>query len=394
MAEGAYPIIVRETAGLRLYTVALFVLAAAMLGFVAGVPIFFGKTDDRVGDVFAAIFALASLASLAAAYHTAIWRLVLEKDSIASSGIFGRRTLPRSQIAGIRSILNGRRCRLVPSDRTHKPLTFSAALFKNEALLDWLEGIPDLDAAEYHAALAAYEQDSRYGATVEERQARLAWMERIVSAVDWPIFGLGLAVVVVGQSYPLLFAVLAAFPPLAIALNFWSRGLLRFGLERANDPRPTLGALFFMPGMALGVSAGIGTNLLDWRPALADTAVLALSVMALLLWRSRHPVRWDQVFLMAVLVAAYCFGVLALADVTLDTASPQRFPARVLGKHFETGRSNTRYYLTVDPWGPMTKSGDVRVSESVYRAENSGDTVCVFVGPGQLGWRWYGVGKC
>lgn len=52
------------------------------------------------------------------------------------------------------------------------------------------------------------------------------------------------------------------------------------------------------------------------------------------------------------------------------------------------------WYLTLKPWGPVTRETDVSVSERLYQQTQAGDTVCVFLRSGAFRIPWYQAGPC
>ena len=77
----------------------------------------------------------------------------------------------------------------------------------------------------------------------------------------------------------------------------------------------------------------------------------------------------------------------------LDNSAIQKFSTFVHGKHVSGGKT-TRYELTVDPWGPVGDPDQVQVTREFYDSTKVGQRICVFMGSGRLGARWYDVGNC
>lgn len=394
MTEGAYPIIVRLPIVRRAGIAAVLALLAALEFFISA-SLLAGSPRNTAITVAAVLFALGALAFLAGAWHWMIMRVVLERDSIASEGIFGRRELRRDQIAGVR-VIRSERLRIFPSDPGARPITFSTKLLKNQTLLDWFDDVRNLDGEEIDAALKEYEQDPRYGATVEERHARLVWMGRLATAGTWLSVAVAAWLLVWPRPYLLAVAADAALPLIAFAFALGSRGLVRFGLSKGGDIKSSVQTMIVVPGTALIFRAIGDVHLLDWPLALEWAVAAALAVTVLLVtmsggWRRAA---WGYVFLVSMSLLFYGYGAIAYADRGLDTAQPARFQTQVVSKREESGRNGPRYYLTVEPWGPVAKRDDFRVSGFVYQQENAGDLVCPYLGHGRLGLRWYLFEPC
>jgi hypothetical protein len=97
--------------------------------------------------------------------------------------------------------------------------------------------------------------------------------------------------------------------------------------------------------------------------------------------------------LFGVLMVAYAYGVVALANFRLDTSEPEVYPVPVLGAHVSSGRT-TSYYLKVGPSGPRKEPEDVDVGGDYYPRASHLETVCVYVFRGALGARWFEVWDC
>lgn len=392
--EPNYPIVIRVPVSTRLAQLAYFLILAGLCGFLSAQPLAAHPGDPAIIYIRVGLASLA-LGFLIGACNVALSRVILQKDSIAKAGLFGRRELRRDQIEGVR-LTENQRFRIVPSDPGAKPIAFSTKLLKNEALLDWLDDVRSLDDEETEAALKDYEQDPRYGATVEERHARLVWMGRLATAGMWLSFAVAAWLLLWPKPYLLAVAVDAALPLIAFAFALGSRGLVRFGLGKGGDIKASVQTMIVAPGMALLFRAIGDVHLLDWPLALEWAVAGALAVTVLLVtmsggWRR---VAWGYVFLVSGSLLFYGCGVVAYGDVSLDTAQPAHFQTLVVGKHSEWSRGGRRYYLTVEPWGPSSKRDDFRVPESVYQRENAGDLVCPVLGGGRLGLRWYVFEPC
>ena len=198
-------------------------------------------------------------------------------------------------------------------------------------------------------------------------------MERIASAGMWLSFGVAGWVSIWPEPYLLAVAATAAMPLIAMVLALGSRGLLRFGLAKGTDIKPSLQTMIVAPSIALAFRAIGDVHILDSTQAWEWSLAAGLVVLVLLVTMSGGwgRIAWGSIFLVAVALIIYCYGVLAYADMSLDTARPARFQTRVVSKHSEYGRSDRCYFLK-SGFGPSSKRDCFHHLEgSVHPWENS-----------------------
>jgi len=93
--------------------------------------------------------------------------------------------------------------------------------------------------------------------------------------------------------------------------------------------------------------------------------------------------------------AGYGWSAPLLADLRFDHAPSQAFQAPVVGRGVSYGgRSRTRYYLRLGPWGPVSRTTTVVVPHATYLALNTGDQACVTLHPGALAMPWFSAAIC
>jgi hypothetical protein len=366
---------------------------------LAGIAMALQNADQLPGALPALVPWAAPVAGLALIFF--VWRVltsraVFSADKIESYGPLGKRELSRTQIAGYRQDNRGRRTKLIPSGDGLKPVAFATRLLKRPAIADWLDGFADLDARDADAWTREFEQDARYGATVAERNARLARMQQIGNAVQFLVLVPALGAIYVHLVSTLAIAdVVALFPVLAFALSRWSNGLLPILPGADGDQRiPLLSTLILSSLMLAGLAIST-IHLLDWLRLAEWTAIVAAAAMAVLASRSAF-VRadWNATLFVTLGVIAYVCGVLAIADVQLDTSRPDVFRTQVLDARTQESRGGTSYVLTLAPWGPVAESSDIHIPFALYHGLSRGDTVCMSLHRGRLGLPWYDVDVC
>jgi hypothetical protein len=391
-ADDHYPKTIRAKAWARALGAAFFFALAGLLGFVMVQSAI--RPDPAPPFVFVFLGAIA-VGLLAAAYHIAFAKVVLEADSIAGDGLFGHRQLQRGQIEGFRVTAQGRKVRIVPNDPTLKPITFSAELLKQEPLSHWMDTLVYLDARDSDAIAEALEQDARYGATVEERHAAFGRAIAAARVAGFVAFITGAWLFLQRDPYWFVLAAGLALPPLAVALNYWSGDFILLSQSRASDPRPSVQWALIIVSFALTVRAAIDLHMLDWPRALEWSLLALVVITPLLVWTVPSlRGRWTGIAGIAFVVPLYVYGALAFADVRLDTSKAQRFQSIVMNRDSRSTRYGMVYELDILPWGPAKSTSTVRVGEDFYHGIARGNVVCLYLRPGFLGLRWYDIGRC
>jgi hypothetical protein len=262
----------------------------------------------------------------------------------------------------------------------------------NDAAAAWFDGLDDLDASDFQAALHRISQDEGLGSTPEKRVARILWLRRLSGLLFWLTLVVMMWAVFWPRPFLWAWTALASFPVIAVALDVLTRGGVRYDYRFGpNDARPTLFFQFFFPGLALPGMVLSRWNILDFQALLTDAGVLG-SVAALVFAARSETLRrhvWPTV-LCAAMLSGYAAGLLSGIDVLFDRAAPTRFPVHVL----EFRRSDRFDYVKVGPWGPSNSAGEIRIRDHLIHPLQRGDRVCVYLGRGRLDFRWYGLGAC
>jgi hypothetical protein len=192
----------------------------------------------------------------------------------------------------------------------------------------------------------------------------------------------------------LVFAVLVALPWVAIGAVARFQPLYRFG-GRATDRHLDLTLPLILPGFILTLRAVSEVETLDWKgPAmLACAAGLLVTGAAARVDPWFRKQRW-VVLLSSLMTCLYGYGAGLELNALADRSAPLVYPVVVAAKHVSEDSKTTTWYLTLNPWGPMTESRDVSVSAAQYRLTEPGDTACVMLRPGAFAIPWYRVAAC
>jgi hypothetical protein len=376
----------------------LWIFGAAMaIGGLAGIWAVHASSTLAFGGLVLADLSLLGVVALGAmvVYASSRYRLVLTRDGIEQRNVFTSQRLRHEQIAGWRTIPvpNGPSIvELIPTPGATK-MQIGRSMRTDQVFEAWLAGFPNEDLSDEQRLQQQVQVDPAYGSDPAQRLHRLAQL-RVVTG--WAT-GVGVVIMLWGMVYPhpyrWVVALLAACPLVGLGIVLWSGGLVRLD-QKARDKRPSVVFLMLGPAIALGLRAGLDLSLLDWKSALATAAVggvvFALAAAAV----DREQRKWAAFLLSTAIIGVpWSYGVAAQLDIQLDHGPQQVFATKVIDKHETTGKGAASY-LTLAPWGPVAEAGDETVDGDLYARMQAGDTVCVFLNPGALGWRWYWLGEC
>jgi hypothetical protein len=392
-----YPRTYRMSLGWRLLILTWGVLLT--LGGLFGVAYF---SLDGTLTGWAAVFLITLCAVFAClglygVLHPLQYRVTLAADAVEAVEPFHRRRLSRSDIKGQRLLRPGKGfsvLALVPRDEHVKQLHISLVLKTDGAFALWFSEFPDLDAQEVIESHVELIHRLYPDLSPEERAWRMKRLQHLATGVN----GAAIAFCAAGFLLPdpdhLVFAALVALPWVAIGTVARFQPLCRFG-GRSTDRHLDLTLPLILPGFILTLRAVSEVETLD----LKGPAMLAFAGGLLLTGAVARVDPWFQKQRWVVLVAGlitclYGYGAGLELNALADGSAPRVYPVVVAAKHVSEDSKSTTWYLTLNPWGPVTESKDVSVSAARYRLTGPGDTVCVMLRPGAFRIAWYRVSAC
>jgi len=317
-------------------------------------------------------------------------RVVLTAETIEVEG-FGQRQLRRDAIAGRRSHRSSTATLvLVPQRKDQKKLRIPTGLQTDGAFDAWIITLPDLDAAELRESEAEIAANLEFGATSEERLARLARAAKVSKVLNLVAIFVGVWGLFWPHPYWGSIAVLATLPWVAMMLMVQSRGLYRV-TEGLKNAHPTLISLYFVPASVLTLRATLDFQFLDWQQAMQTIVICGVGLVLIARASNHGAGSWVLIILWAGL---YAYGAVAEANGLFDRSRPELFRVKVLDKHVVHGSHHTTFYLRLEPWGPRQASRDAEAAAALYNSINPGDTVCVHLHAGALKIPWYFVLAC
>jgi hypothetical protein len=98
----------------------------------------------------------------------------------------------------------------------------------------------------------------------------------------------------------------------------------------------------------------------------------------------------------SAVVLLYLFGAASLVNAAYDRSLPIMHRVTVAGTHYETryfkltrNLPHRVFYLRLAPWSEQPGGSDLEVPAAVYNSFRAGDSVCIELHPGRLGFPWY-----
>jgi hypothetical protein len=229
---------------------------------------------------------------------------------------------------------------------------------------------------------------------LQDSPGQVARLKLLAQCVTAATIALGVVAVFLPDYNHLAATSLIALPWIAVWLVARYQPLYRFG-GKSNEGHPDLTAVLMLPGLMLAWHSLREAHTFDSSGPLmlAFMGGLALSAAALRVdpWLRQQPL---TAFFLCLFMFAYGYGAGMEIDVLADPTKPNIYPTQVLGKRVSYGSKTNTYYLSVEPWGPITEAAEISVSGARYGATSTGGTVCVYVGKGALRVRWYRVEDC
>lgn len=389
-----YPRTYPSSTGQRLIWISLSVVVGGM--GLAG-AVYFGTGHEVRRPTDAAIFVVIGLVFVLLGAYLSLWvlrtKIVLFLDAIEVHELFSKRRLLLSEIAGYRILPTPYFRTLEITSRSGKKLKAGLVAQTDEAFHDWFGGLKNLDEEDLTKSEAELEDNTQLGATPQERFERI---EHGRTAAKW-LNGITFVAVAWAWFYPtpyeVVITILAALPIVTILMMIYSPGLYDIE-ERRNEARPSVAVPFILSGCTLTGRALMDVDFVGARSVLV-WGLIAGSALALVIVRTdpKPRVRIGSILVIFMFSIMYASGLIAQADTLFDNSQAQVLQATVLSKRISSGKM-TRWYLQVSPWGPRSEPNEISVADSVYKAVDPGQMVCIHLRPGTLGIPWYWAAQC
>jgi hypothetical protein len=338
-----------------------------------------GLTDTiAVGTLLFVAYTIASLR---------ISRSRLLPDRVEHRDVFRERGLLRAQVAGYR-ILPSRLLVLVSKQGRAGDLYLPLHVTENPAWVAWLDTLTSLDVEEHNALIGVMESDARLGDTPEQRLERLGSLHRLAGRLSLVGVAIGVWLLAYPRPYELAIAVGVATPLAALAVASVWPGLVTLTSDHERDPMIKLSTFWYLPSLVLAARAVLDIQIVDWPPPLCAGLALATGPFILALRVEKSARRPWMALLSAVVMLAWGWGTVSLANVLLDRAPPARHTAVVVERTGTADKDPGLSLRVADPALGLPLLTELHVSKAGFNAAKIGGRACVGIYPGALGWRY------
>lgn len=341
-------------------------------------------------DALAVIFALVGAYGIVGAW-TSRWRLL--PDRIEAKTPFRERALLRAEVTGYR-VAPSQAVHLESVDGPRRGLSVPLHVANNPVWAAWFESLNNLDAVEYNAELAILEKDARLGANPTDRLETLNALRLWAGRVSWIGLGAALWLWVYPRPYDVAVAVNVMLPLVALTVATRWPGLVALIGDQDAEPTINLSAFWFVPSGALAVRAMLDIQVIDWIPPLCAGFGLAAIPFLFALRAERTARRPGMAVFSAVILLAWGYGTVSLANVRLNQAPPTIHRAVVVDHGGSADDDPTLSLRVIDAGAKLPMFEDLDVSEARFKASPVGSVTCVAVYPGRLGWRYVWITDC
>ncbi len=353
----------------------------APLGPKGAPPPNFPWIESAVGAVFfvqGLVFLVTTLRS----------RLVLHADRIDYRSFLTTRTVRDADIARTFDYWNSPFSSVGLELKTGRPVRIVNVGRFDPAFSDWLNSSPNKEIDDKARARQQLLANSDLGTNPTERMnafrrdvRRLnvwSWIGRIAAVWGW----------ILPYPYSICISVLIGLPIVAVLMVLGARSRWSMHTDNGSYPLGIGAELAMAPCLVLALRAFVDDHVFDWIvPAMYGVGA-ALGLMGLVCLIERR-FRWQALATGFLVYVCYAWGGLMTFNVMLDTGPRKAVPVKVL--KFERGDKYSSLTVSRPDEGPHGKSIDIPFPRHTARA---GDTVCLIVHQGALGWSWYYDSPC
>ncbi len=342
-----------------------------------------GETADPVwsGIALAAVWAWVLYSAAAVVVN----RLRLTAEQVERRTVLNQRVLRRADIVGVRR--SGDNAILLCTDlKRQDGLEVPTTVARHPVWAAWLQTLPDLDHQDAVEEQAREEADPALGRNPAERRERLVLLRRISGVIFLAVVALSGWALFWPRPYELTIGVLAVTPFVAL-LILWR------GYGWAGHIEGLVSAIF-LPVLILCLRAMFDLEVLDaWPLGLCAGAVALIPAGVAAVWSKTE--RWWPALFLGALAGVFAFvwawSLASFADVMFDASPSWKVRATVVARDDDEHRVE----LTLRTLGPPHETfKEISVSKREAKTLRAGDTVCLVVHRGRLGWRWGYLSDC
>jgi hypothetical protein len=339
------------------------------------------STDDRLSLrlLTCGMFLSGALVSGVAYISSYFAYLKLDAEAVEWRAAFNVHSLRRQEVLGwgLKTSKYGTHIEVRTLDGDLWRIKVSLFGGAQTALADWLNGLPDLEATDETFKNRALLTNPAFG-PAEVREARIYNHKAFLGVLSG--FSGMVAFWTLISGYPPVRVIALLIPLLVCGLPALSGGRWSF----FGQPRRTLPVwhIAVWPVVTTALVAYFQFEPADEAAILGGGLVAALGLLIVQKMGDRRVISW----LILPVNLIYAFSTLTLANGAYETAPPQPFETEVLSK--TSGRYGAKF-VRVEPWGPVTQVRKLPIGTQTYRKTEPGDTLCLTLYTGALGWRYY-----
>jgi hypothetical protein len=345
-------------------------------------------TPTSIAAVLAALTASCLIGAWVA--RTKRYRIEILADRIRYYGAWGFRELHLADIAGYRvlpthyvpSLL------IVPSNKRKRKIYTALCYERKGEMLQWMaQHLPDLDHQEMADELDEIVTDTSFGASRDERMARLAVAKRYVLLLNIAGGCAAAWAFIFPRPYDFAIWTLIVLPIIGLACVAFFHGLVRLD-GKQESAYPSAGGAIILPPIILTLRTIFDWHLLSWGdtwPTLASLTVLVVVIVVVCARDARRKWRFAGTVIFSAL---YVYGTATYLNCRYDRSEPFVYESTVRERHVSKGK-HTSNHITLAPFVDDEPWREIEVPRATYERLREGDPVQIGVFEGALGIPWF-----
>ncbi len=312
-------------------------------------------------------------------------KIILEKDTLTSIGVFKTRILKFSEIKGFKKDNNY--LYFIPLNKNLKQIKVSSYVGKFSNLVSWAgENFTNLDIQEIIKEEEEILTNEDFGETAEEREALLKKAKKVTKVINTISWISAISLWFFPYFYTLQVIICAALPIIGFVIYKQFKGIIKID-DKPNSAHPNLLSTFFIPACVLMLRALMDYNVFNyanfWKPVIPIFASLAYLMIknSYVEFDLKKVMTYFTILGMLMFGGMYAYGFIITSNSVFDQSQPQYYKAKVLDKRISSGKSKT-YYLELSKWGPQQEVDEVTVARDIYNEKEVGDSALIFFSGG------------
>lgn len=317
-------------------------------------------------------------------------KVIISTDRVVATNILQTKELAIADIKGCR--VGTKTIVVEPASPSGSKITINnySDFVDSANLKKWFqENFKDLDATDLAEEQDQLLNDSRLGATKEEREAKITQSKWI----GWSYMAIGIftgLMCIPFDRKPAIIIFLIVYPLIGILIMALNKGLIKFISSTRRSVYSFTALGLFTPAFVLCLTGSLGYDIYDFHNAFLPAIVicLATTVLTYITGFNKDMPAVGQAIGMLLISAVYGFGCVVQVNCLFDKSSPNAVRTSVYDKH-KNYNKREHYYLTLNPFSPGQDQKETEVSEGTYDKYNVGDNIEVELKKGVLNIPWY-----